>query len=58
MLLESASDAFTKLTKSADPSDVQKWTTGAADAQARRHEDVKAMDYFALKVNQGKFLSY
>lgn len=52
-LLASSEESYHKLTASADPNDIVRWKRDAADAQARRDEDVHAMDYFGLTLGKG-----
>jgi len=53
-MLASAEQAYQKLTISSSKADVESWRQGECDAQEQRAEDVKSMDYFAVKTNKGE----
>jgi hypothetical protein len=53
-LLSSAEDSYRKLSESASKADLESWRQGEREAQQNRERDVKSMDYFALKMNEGE----
>lgn len=56
-MLASSEESYQKLTASANPGDIDRWTRAAANAQANRDEDVYSMDYFGLNLGKGTFLA-
>jgi len=54
-LVEETRDTYCKLTDSANPEAISEWKWKAAKAQVERHNDVTAMDYFALKIGEGMY---
>ena len=39
----------------ADPECIKEWKSKAMAAQAKRHKDIKAMDYFAVNIKTRKY---
>lgn len=56
--MQSSEEAFEKLSKTADPDDIEEWTAASAIAQSERDNNPKAMDYFALKSKPGELDQY
>jgi hypothetical protein len=52
-LVLTAEDSYKNLTESASAHDLNEWRKGEQQAQEGRAEDVKSMDYFDLKTQQG-----
>jgi hypothetical protein len=52
-LFSDAEEAFESLTSTADKNLLQLWEKKADDAQSKRSQNVKAMDYFAIKEYPG-----
>ena len=52
-LYESSRNALAKLQESAEAEMVERWSTQANHAQEKRHQNLKAMDYFLLKEVSG-----
>lgn len=52
-LLKGSKESYEKLTESASPADLQAWQEGELTAQRNRGENVKSMDYYALKCIRG-----
>jgi hypothetical protein len=52
-LVSKSEDAYDKLTNSASAADIKEWREGEQKAQDNRIQDVRSMDYFALKTDQG-----
>ena len=50
----SAKQAYQKLTISSSKADLESWWQGESEAQEWQVEDVKSMDYFAVKTNKGE----
>ncbi|KAF8227891.1 hypothetical protein L208DRAFT_1072857, partial [Tricholoma matsutake] len=48
-LLKGLEESYKKLTESAAPADLEAWREGEMMAQQNRDENVKSMDYYALK---------
>ena len=57
-LLKGSEESYNKLTESAAPEDLQAWQEGELKAQQNQENNVKSMDYYALKCKRGRVVIY
>jgi hypothetical protein len=56
-LVSGSTEAYQSLTESASAADILMWKKGERKAQDARVNDVSSMDYFAVKMDQGVYIS-